>query len=99
MTCNFVFFISLDIYRYYNSWIEITDDAAQSETSSSFSGTPKLSESEKKVSLPQHFRKNSLDLTDDIEKYAPQVAEVTADFSISYEVHTYFLYIIRYPTL
>ena len=38
------------------------------------------------MSLPQQFRKNSLDLTDDIEKFAPQVAEASADFSISYEV-------------
>ena len=72
--------------RYYNSWIETSDDAAQSDTSSSFSSTPKTSESEKKVSLPQGFRKNSLDLTDDIEKFAPQVAETSTDFSISYEV-------------
>ena len=72
--------------RYYNSWIETSDEFAQSDTSSSFSSTPKTSESEKKVSLPQQFRKNSLDLTDDIEKFAPQVAEASADFSISYEV-------------
>ena len=77
----FVYFV-----RYYNSWIETSDEFAQSDTSSSFSSTPKTSESEKKVSLPQQFRKNSLDLTDDIEKFAPQVAEASADFSISYEV-------------
>ena len=82
---------SVDICRYYNSWIEITDDAAHSDTSSSFSGTPRLSESEKKVSLPQDFKKNSLDLTDDIEKFAPQVAEASTDFSISYEVNIPFL--------
>ena len=96
LACNDMLYF--DFCRYYNSWIEITDDAALSETSSSFSGTPKLSESEKKVSLPQDFKKNSLDLTDDIEKFAPQVAEASVDFSISYEVNFMFLYEPGHPT-
>ena len=68
--------------RYYNSWIETSDEPASSESSSSISETPKNSTSERKVSLPSHYQKNSLDLMDDIEKNAPQFTE---DFSISYE--------------
>ena len=73
--------------RYYNSWIETSDEPAQSDSSSSRSQTPRNSVSEKRVSLPTNFAtKNSLDLTDNIEKFAPPVDGASMDFSISYEL-------------
>ncbi|XP_052767751.1 eIF-2-alpha kinase GCN2-like isoform X2 [Mya arenaria] len=75
-----------NVVRYYNSWIETSDEAASSESSSSRTETPRNSHSERKVSLPTNFGKNSLEITDDIEKFAPQVNNASMDFSISYEL-------------
>ncbi|KAH3854167.1 hypothetical protein DPMN_096706, partial [Dreissena polymorpha] len=74
-----------NVVRYYNSWIETTDEPALSDTSSSFSGTPKDSASEKKVSLPANFCKNSLEIMGDIENFGPQIEGPSGEFSISYE--------------
>ncbi|KAL3874664.1 hypothetical protein ACJMK2_037645 [Sinanodonta woodiana] len=70
-----------NVVRYYNSWIETSDEPAQSDTSSSgLSESPKVSDPSK-----QHPRKNSLDLPDDIEQLVPQFGGASQDFSISYE--------------
>ena len=73
------------VTRYYNSWFETSDEPADSDSSSCFSETPKTSESEKKVSLPTNFKKNSLDQLDNVEANAPKENSLSAEFSISYE--------------
>ncbi|XP_045185726.2 eIF-2-alpha kinase GCN2-like [Mercenaria mercenaria] len=74
-----------NVVRYYNSWIETSDEPAESDSSSSLTETPKDSDSEKKVVFPCNFGKDSLGFTDDIEKFAPQINSPSADFSISFE--------------
>lgn len=64
--------------RYFNSWIELSDDPAHSESSSALSSSPK--------STPKTPEKltNTLDITDNIERLAPQTMEESVEWSRSY---------------
>jgi hypothetical protein len=64
--------------RYFNSWIEVSDDPAHSESSSSVSTTPRST-----PKTPDKLH-NSLDLTDNIERLAPQTVEESVEWSRSY---------------
>lgn len=68
----------LCLLRYFNSWIELSDDPAHSESSSALSSSPK--------STPRTPDKmtNTLDITDNIERLAPQTVEDSVEWSQSY---------------
>lgn len=67
-----------NVVRYFNSWIELSDDPAHSESSSALSSSPK--------STPKTPDKmtNTLDITDNIERLAPQTVEDSVEWSQSY---------------
>ncbi|XP_048732268.2 eIF-2-alpha kinase GCN2-like [Ostrea edulis] len=67
-----------NVVRYFNSWIEVSDDPAHSESSSSASTTPKST-----PKTPDKLH-NSLDMTDNIERLAPQTVEESVEWSRSY---------------
>ncbi|XP_061166164.1 eIF-2-alpha kinase GCN2-like [Saccostrea echinata] len=67
-----------NVVRYFNSWIEVSDDPAHSESSSSNSTTPR---STPKTPDKVH---NSLDLTDNAERLAPETVEESVEWSRSY---------------
>ncbi|KAL5008543.1 hypothetical protein ScPMuIL_014124 [Solemya velum] len=78
-----------NVVRYYNSWIETSDEPAETESSSLSSDTPKNNDPAKKKGISDllsPFYRNSLGLIDDIEQYAPQQvnSKCSSDWS---EVH------------
>lgn len=82
------------VFRYYNSWIELSDDPACSDSSSSITPSSKLSPSPSSQQhqqqnkppvhplLPKINPKNELDMFNDIEKFAPQMAGDSSEWSI-----------------
>lgn len=79
LDCKFSELLSgLCLLRYFNSWIELSDDPAHSESSSALSSSPK--------STPRTPDKmtNTLDITDNIERLAPQTVEDSVEWSQSY---------------
>ena len=73
------------LFRYYNSWIETSDELVESESSSYTETYTKDSMTDKNVGLQGNFQRDSLGFIDDVEKFAPQVNPSSADFSISFE--------------
>nr|WAQ68452.1 eIF-2-alpha kinase GCN2 [Haliotis discus hannai] len=71
-----------NVVRYYNSWIEVSEEPAQSDTSSSY--TSKTTDSSQKKSAPScNNEQNSFDVTDDIEREAPKAIEGSMEWSVS----------------
>ncbi|KAK7506996.1 hypothetical protein BaRGS_00001847, partial [Batillaria attramentaria] len=73
-----------NIVRYYNSWIEISDDPAHSDSSSSPSSKTSNSSPQKqpaKSAVPAIKGEDSLDFLMDVEKFVPQIAGDSAEWS------------------
>ncbi|XP_063427677.1 eIF-2-alpha kinase GCN2-like [Mytilus trossulus] len=75
-----------NVVRYYNSWIETSEDPALSDSSTSCSTTTGTGTTGKTqtTSDSSSLMKNSLNFTDDIEKFAPQARDVSVEWSMSY---------------
>lgn len=70
-----------NVVRYYNSWIETSEDPALSDSSTSTSTT---TTGKTTTTSDSSFPRNSLNMTDDVEKFAPQARDVSVDWSMSY---------------
>ncbi|KAK3093827.1 hypothetical protein FSP39_020697, partial [Pinctada imbricata] len=82
-----------NVVRYFNSWIETSDDPAHSESSSSMGTTPRSSNTDPKVKGLGHTKisdspgTDSLGFLDDVERLAPKRVEESVDWSvISYDM-------------
>ncbi|XP_060076346.1 eIF-2-alpha kinase GCN2-like [Ylistrum balloti] len=77
-----------NVVRYYNSWIETSEDPAESDSSWSSTNTPQSPSVKAPTQQPSAFFHNTLNLTDDLEKFAPKAVpmEESIEWSVSYNV-------------
>ncbi|OWF52320.1 Eukaryotic translation initiation factor 2-alpha kinase 4 [Mizuhopecten yessoensis] len=77
-----------NVVRYYNSWIETTEDPAESDSSWSSSNTPQSPVVKATAPQQMSFFHNTLNMTDDLEKYVPKAVpmEESIEWSVSYDV-------------
>ena len=82
-----------NIVRYYNSWIETSEDPAESDSSSSYMSSASPSNNCDKLrvkplpSPPPGLYQNQLKQFDDIEKFAPSALEESVEWSISLDAN------------
>lgn len=86
--------VNTEFFRYYNSWIETSDDPLHSDTSSSCTPSSKPSSSPMtnyqpdRELIPYIKRKHSLDMYDDIEKLALQIPVNSAEWSLHHSFNS-----------
>ncbi|KAL4238496.1 Eukaryotic translation initiation factor 2 alpha kinase 4 [Mactra antiquata] len=73
-----------NVVRYYNSWIETSDEPVESDSSSSQTDTPKNSTSEKRITSKKPST-SLLGFNNEVDKIVPEANSDSIDFSISYE--------------
>ncbi|XP_055957482.1 eIF-2-alpha kinase GCN2-like isoform X1 [Patella vulgata] len=79
-----------NVVRYYNSWIETSDDPANSDTSSSAAGTSSAkTDSDKKTPSSDFTSRNSLGFIDNIENMAPPTkTDTSLEWTMNYSYST-----------
>ncbi|XP_069116071.1 eIF-2-alpha kinase GCN2-like [Argopecten irradians] len=79
-----------NVVRYYNSWIETSEDPAESDSSSWNSSNTPQSPAAKVLATtqPSSFHHNTLNITGDFENLVPKAvpAEESIEWSVSYDV-------------
>ncbi|XP_070577673.1 eIF-2-alpha kinase GCN2-like [Ptychodera flava] len=72
-----------NVVRYYNSWIEVCEDASNTTTDSESKATTDTESRAHRLDEVRMNLKNSLNSSDDVEKQAPKPVEASVEWSTS----------------